>query len=56
MNTSPPFEMPTYSVRSAAIGVMPVARRAGNQVESKLAAARISGAIVKARGSRALTS
>ena len=45
----------SYSVRSAAIGLIRVARRAGNQVATKAAAVRRTGAIVKASGSSAPT-
>ena len=38
-------------MRSAAIGLIRVARRAGNHVASNAAAARTNGAIVKASGS-----
>ena len=44
-----------YSVRSAAIGLMRVARRAGSQVAIIAAAARIRGARVNAIGSKAPT-
>ena len=42
-----------YSVRSAAIGLMRVARRAGSQVATRAAAASRAGATVKATGSSA---
>lgn len=45
-----------YSVRSAAIGLMRVARRAGSHVATKAAAASKAGATVKAIGSSAPTS
>ena len=51
-----PGEPGAYSVRSAAIGVIRVARRAGNQVARSAAAASTIGAMVKASGSSAPTS
>lgn len=45
-----------YSVRSAAIGLIRVARRAGSQVATRAAAASRAGATVKATGSSAPTS
>src|SRR4051812_15340322 len=44
-----------HSVLNAAMGLILVARRAGSQVASKAAAIRTAGAIVKAKGSVALT-
>ena len=49
-----PYLLP--AIDFAAIGLMRMARRAGSHVASKAAAARTSGAIVKAGGSRAPTS
>jgi hypothetical protein len=45
-----------YSMRSAAIGLMRVARRAGSQVAKSAAMARVRGAKVNATGSSAPTS
>lgn len=49
-------ERTAYSVRSAAIGLIPVARRAGSHVATNAAAVRTIGAAVKASGSSAPTS
>ena len=49
------FAFGAYSVRSAAIGLIRVARLAGNQVASNAAAASTTGAIVNASGSSAPT-
>src|SRR4029077_4798431 len=51
-----PSLVPDYSVRSATMGLMRVARRAGNQAASRGAAARTTNALANAGGSNAPTS
>ena len=45
------FSFQTYSVRKAAIGLIRVARRAGSQVATRVAAPSTSGAVENAIGS-----